>query len=117
MLPGAHSRDDLTFEQVRSHDDDVYTSWEERSAVGGAVCHLHGLTLKHATRVADTLRRLNGRIFRVLGNRTAVDTPILGKLFERWSAQARYLAITAVLSRLLCVAALLARERRLSPAP
>lgn len=47
---------------------------------------------------------------------TAVAAPLIGQLVDERSARAGYLAITAVLSLLLIVTALLARGRQLSPA-
>jgi MFS family permease len=47
---------------------------------------------------------------------TAIAAPLIGQLVDQWSVQAGYLAITVVLSLLLIVTALLARDRRPSPA-
>jgi MFS family permease len=47
---------------------------------------------------------------------SAVAAPLIGQLVDERSAQAGYLAIAAVLSLLLFVTALLARDRRPSPA-
>lgn len=48
---------------------------------------------------------------------TAIAAPLIGQLVDERSAQAGYLAITGVLSLLLIVTVLLARDRRLSPVP
>ncbi|ASK65287.1 metallophosphoesterase [Brachybacterium avium] len=65
---GADSRDDVTLEQVRAHDEDIVASWNSVVSAEDVVWHLGDLTLKHTTEIADTLRRLNGRIRLVLGN-------------------------------------------------
>lgn len=66
--PGAASRDDVTLEQVRAHDEDVVASWNSVVSAEDVVWHLGDLTLKHTAEIADALRRLNGRIRLVLGN-------------------------------------------------
>ena len=68
QAPGADSRDDVTLEQVHAHDEDIVASWNSVVSPEDVVWHLGDLTLKHTTEIADTLRRLNGRIRLVLGN-------------------------------------------------
>ncbi|MGP5717619.1 metallophosphoesterase family protein [Brachybacterium tyrofermentans] len=66
--PGAGSRDDVTLEQVRAHDEDIVASWNSVVSAEDVVWHLGDLTLKHTAEIADILCRLNGRIRLVLGN-------------------------------------------------
>ena len=66
--PGAGSRDDVTLEQVRAHDEDIVASWNSVVSAEDVIWHLGDLTLKHTTEIGDILRRLNGRIRLVLGN-------------------------------------------------
>ncbi|MGP9706669.1 metallophosphoesterase family protein [Brachybacterium sp. AOP42-C2-15] len=66
--PGAGSRDDVTLEHVHAHDEDIVASWNSVVSADDVVWHLGDLTLKHTAEIADTLRRLNGRIRLVLGN-------------------------------------------------
>ena len=66
--PGAGSRDDVTVEQVRAHDEDIVASWNSVVSAEDVVWHLGDLTLKHTPEIGDILRRLNGRIRLVLGN-------------------------------------------------
>lgn len=66
--PGAESRDDVTLEQVRAHDEDIVASWNSVVSADDVVWHLGDLTLKHTAEITDILRRLNGRMRLVLGN-------------------------------------------------
>ncbi|GAP78586.1 phosphohydrolase [Brachybacterium sp. SW0106-09] len=66
--PGADSRDDVALEHVRTHDEDIVASWNSVVSAGDVVWHLGDLTVKHTAEIADTLRRLNGRIRLVVGN-------------------------------------------------
>lgn len=70
--PGAGSRDDVTLEHVRAHDEDIVASWNSVVSDKDVVWHLGDLTLKHAAEIADILRRLNGRNRLVLGNHDRV---------------------------------------------
>lgn len=66
--PGADSRDDVTLQHVRAHDEDIVASWNNVVSAEDVVWHLGDLTLKHTAEIADILRRLNGRIRLILGN-------------------------------------------------
>ena len=66
--PGAGSRDDVTLERVRAHDEDIVASWNSVVSAEDVVWHLGDLTLMHTAEITDILRRLNGRIRLVLGN-------------------------------------------------
>lgn len=66
--PGADSRDDVTLEHVRAHDEDIVASWNSVVSAEDVVWHLGDLTLKHTPEIGDILRRLKGRIRLVLGN-------------------------------------------------
>ena len=58
----------MTLELVHAHDEDIVDSWNSVMSAEDAVWHLRDLALKHTAEMADTLRRLNGRIRLVLGN-------------------------------------------------
>lgn len=66
--PGAGSRDDVSPEQVRAHDEDIISSSNSVVGTADVVWHLGDLILKHTAEISDILRRLNGRIRLVLGN-------------------------------------------------
>lgn len=66
--PEAASRADVTAEQVHAHDEAIVASWNTVVGPKDVVWHLGDLTLKHTDEIANTLRRLNGRIRLVLGN-------------------------------------------------
>lgn len=77
--PGAGSRDDVTFEQVRTHDEDIVASWNSVVSPEDVVWHLGDLTLKHTAEIAHILCRLNGHIRLVLGNQDRAHPHFRGR--------------------------------------
>lgn len=66
--PGADSRDDVTLQHVRAHDEDIVASWNSVVSAEDVVWHIGDLTLKHTAETVDTLHDFDRRIRLILGN-------------------------------------------------